>query len=73
MKMRKLPKPKNPSISVQTRKDMIFVIIYYSNVTAVLPGTRGAAGAYAAAAPRVEGKHEPIVRRFSAILHKISS
>ena len=33
------------------------------NVTAVLPGTRGAAGAYAAGVPRVEGKHEPFVRR----------
>ena len=29
----------------------------------MLPGTRGAAGAYAAGVPRVEGKHEPIVRR----------
>ena len=27
----------------------------------MLPGTRGAAGAYAAGVPRVEGKHEPLV------------
>jgi len=41
-------------------------------VTAVLPGTRGAAGADAAATPRVNGKHEPFVRHLSHMSEKPS-
>jgi hypothetical protein len=40
---------------------MNLVLSMTANVTAVLPGSRGAAGAYAAGVPRVEGKQIPIV------------